>query len=652
MTGLPITHLTLYKHGVGFYERRAAVSGDEVELSFRAEEMNDILKSLTAIDWGGGQVLGVEYATPQTPEERLVGCSIRLDDSRSLQDLLIALRGRRVRLILDQDEEVEGTLVGLDEVEERQPLATSLVSLLRAEAPQVRTVALGRVLGLDILDERGARDLRFFLETSLTQDETRQVTIRLTPGEHDLSVSYIAPAPTWRVSYRLVADGADEDEPQALLQGWGIFDNRLEEDLAGISLSLVAGMPISFVYDLYKPHIPERPVVEEEDRVAAAPVDFGPAYEVKAVPEARRRGVGATLAASMAVMRDGAPAPAPPGRRAISAEALDAAAAVSATGKDLGELFQYVIGTPVTVGRGQSAMVPIISADLAYRKDLLYNGAEFALHPVATLRLENETGLTLERGPVTVLESGAYVGEAVLPYTAAKGEVVVPYAVELGVKVQEQTSSRREIRGLRIESAYLHVEEWDVRRREYQLNNSTADEVVVLVEHPRTAHYSLFGAEEPKERTAEHLRFEVAVPARGESTLRVQERRLLSRREELRKQSYRALQRYLSQGLIDRAAYEKVAELLALWERIGDREERLQQVDKDRAKIYKAQKQIQGNLGPLSKTGKEGTLRAQYIEQLGSSEIQLKALAQEETDLKAEIERLKAELEARLKHSA
>ena len=42
MTDVPITHLTLYKHGVGFFERRAGLSGEEVELSFRVEEMNDI----------------------------------------------------------------------------------------------------------------------------------------------------------------------------------------------------------------------------------------------------------------------------------------------------------------------------------------------------------------------------------------------------------------------------------------------------------------------------------------------------------------------------------------------------------------------------------------------------------------------------------
>ncbi len=647
MTNIPITHMTLYKHGVGFFERRARLEGEKVELSFRVEEMNDILKSLTAIDWGGGQVLGVDYATPQSREERLAGCSIRLDDDRSLRDLLIGLRGRKVRLLLDQEEAWSGILLGLDELPNRQPVADSPVSLLQEGADRVQVVALGRVQAVDILDERGAEDLRFFLSTALTQEEYRQVTVRLTPGEHDLSVSYIAPAPTWRVSYRLVTEETDEG-PQALLLGWGIFDNRLEEDLEGISLSLVAGMPISFVYDLYTPFTPERPVVEEEARVAAAPVEFAEAEMTTAAAppmvEAAMPQMFARRGATMA-----APMPAPPPRAPISRKALAEAAPVETEGEDLGELFQYVIGTPVTVGRGQSAMVPIVSADLKHRKDLLYNGRKLPTHPVATLRLKNETGLTLERGPVTVIEGGEYVGEAVLPFTAVGGEIVVPYAVELAVKVREESGSRREIRGLHLKGAYLHIEEWDIRWREYQVNNRTAEAKTILVEHRRTSRYDLFDTPEPRERTDEHYRFEITAPAHGESTLRVQERRLVRRRESLQKQSYQGLQRYLRQGLLDRRTYDRVAEILSLWEQIDERKEEIDRVDKERQQLYKAQKQIQGNMGALSKTGKEGALRARYVGQLEETENRLRALGRRERDLNKEIERLEQEIKRRLR---
>ncbi len=283
---------------------------------------------------------------------------------------------------------------------------------------------------------------------------------------------------------------------------------------------------------------------------------------------------------------------------------------------------------------------------------MLYNGAKLPAHPVATLRLKNETGLTLERGPVTVLEAGEYVGEAVLPFTAEGGEVTVPYAVELGVKVREQNGSRREIHGLNVQGAYLHIEEWEIRWREYQLNNSTRQDMAVLVEHRRTAHYALFDTPDPKERTSEHMRFEVKIPAQGEAVLRVQERRLVSRREGLQKQSYAKLQRYLRHKLLDRDTHDHIAELLGLWEKVAKTEQQLKEVEKDRQKIYKAQQQIQGNMGALSSAGKEGRLRARYVDELENSEQNLKELAAKEAALKTSRKRLEEKIKALLEKVA
>jgi hypothetical protein len=303
----------------------------------------------------------------------------------------------------------------------------------------------------------------------------------------------------------------------------------------------------------------------------------------------------------------------------------------------------------VTVRRGHSAMVPIVSARLECEKHLLYNGAKMARHPVATLRLRNETGLTLERGPVTVVQGGEYVGEAVLPFTVSGGEVVVPYAVELGCGVRDEPGAGREIRGLSVAGIYLSIEEWDIRWRDYLASNTTGESLTVLVEHPRQIQYELFDTPEPKERSADHIRFEVQAPARGEARLRVQERRLTSRREEIRQQSYPMLQHYLHRGLLDQATHDQLAEVLKLWEQIAQAEKRLGEVDAERAKIYKAQQQIQGNMGALSTTGKEGGLRARYVEQLEATEGQLRTLDRSESGLKAEIERLKAEVDARVK---
>ena len=159
----------------------------------------------------------------------------------------------------------------------------SIVAVLNEATGAIAAVALHLVRRVDLLEERATADLSRFLDVSRGKDEHRTATIRLSPGEHDLAVSYVVPSPTWRVSYRIVVasapgEGAGPpammDEAELQLQGWGLFDNGLEEDLDAVQVTLVAGQPISFIYDLAASHVPRRPVVRDEARVAAGPVEF------------------------------------------------------------------------------------------------------------------------------------------------------------------------------------------------------------------------------------------------------------------------------------------------------------------------------------------------------------------------------------------
>ena len=140
-------------------------------------------------------------------------------------------------------------------------------------------------------------------------------------------------------------------------------------------------------------------------------------------------------------------------------------------------------------------------------------------------------------------------------------------------------------------------------------------------------------------------RFAVAAPLRQETSLRVQTRYLRRRSEQIERQSYVNLQRFLRQGLIDRATHDLIATILGLLEKIGDHQKRLEAIKQERQKIYEAQKQIQGNMQALSNTGKEGQMRAQYVDRLEETEQNLQVLAQEEGQLEAEIKRLEKEIE-------
>jgi len=624
----------MYKHGVAFFERRARFEGDRVELTLSARDLNDVLKSLAVLDRGPGQVLGVQYATPQTREERLAGCTLRLGDAHSLADLLTALRGGRVTLHLDNSESVTGLMVGLDASLGAESLAATLVSVLEDTGSQVTALAFSRVQSVEILDERGAADLRFFLETSRANDTKCQVGIRLSPGSHDLWVSYLAPAPAWRVSYRLVADPG-----RTLLQGWGIFDNQLDEDLNEVGLSLVAGMPISFEYDLATPYVPVRPKVRDESRVAPGPVEFDEDQDEE------------PLACRMALCeedRSSGHSPRFADSLRFSARSLEATTAAQAQGRDLGELFEYAIEAPVTVGRGESAMVPIVSENLPTTRALLYNGAKLPDHPVATLMLTNATGLTLERGPVTVLENGTYAGEAILPFTVNGGEAAIPFAVELGVTVREEHDSHREAQGLEIKGHYWIVSEWAVIARAYKVANRTEKPVTVTIEHNRMPGYELSGEAKPRSHTLDAARFEMKVPARGESTLKVQERRLETRREELKGQLKKTLDWYLKSGFLDKEKHRGLSEVLSIWAEMAKKEKRLAQSQERRKEILASQKQIRENMLALGETGRAGEMRNSYLDRLEKSEADLIVNEDEAVALKVDIERLTMEAEKKL----
>src|SRR5215831_9091145 len=69
---LPVRQVVLYKHGVGFFERSGRLgAGESARLDFNAGDMNDVLKSLTIEERGGGKVTGVRYDAQDTLSHRL-----------------------------------------------------------------------------------------------------------------------------------------------------------------------------------------------------------------------------------------------------------------------------------------------------------------------------------------------------------------------------------------------------------------------------------------------------------------------------------------------------------------------------------------------------------------------------------------------------
>ena len=68
--------------------------------------------------------------------------------------------------------------------------------------------------------------------------------------------------------------------------------------------------------------------------------------------------------------------------------------------------FEYSIATPVTVRKDESAMLPFLQQKIAARKLIIYSDSSRP-NPFSAAELTNNTGKTLDGGPITVYDAGS-----------------------------------------------------------------------------------------------------------------------------------------------------------------------------------------------------------------------------------------------------
>src|SRR3954466_4401227 len=116
---------------------------------------------------------------------------------------------------------------------------------------------------------------------------------------------------------------------------------------------------------------------------------------------------------ALSMARPMAAAPPPGAMLQDRMEAQASTIPTAATGQALGDLFEYRIAQPVTIRKNESALLPFLQQPIGGRKLLIYSD-HASQHPTNAAELTNSTGKTLDGGPITVYDAGAYGGEALM----------------------------------------------------------------------------------------------------------------------------------------------------------------------------------------------------------------------------------------------
>jgi hypothetical protein len=197
----------------------------------------------------------VSYDSSKPLAERLADVALTVPDVGSLLGLLPQLKGARVSISERSTTTVEGALLGLDRApssSDRVNRETILVSLI-TDSGVLRSFHLLDVTRLQILDDGLRADLENFLQAQLNSKRRNAKSVDvLSQGEgaRRVRLAYCVAAPVWKATYRILLEEGDHSP---MLQGWAVVDNTQDEDWVNVDLSLVSGLPISFVHDFYCP---------------------------------------------------------------------------------------------------------------------------------------------------------------------------------------------------------------------------------------------------------------------------------------------------------------------------------------------------------------------------------------------------------------
>jgi hypothetical protein len=633
---LPIRDVTLYKHGVAHFERAGELkAGDTARLDFKPGDMNDVLKSLTITDRNGGKVNGVRYDSSDPLEKRLEDFPFRVGNQSSLAAFLDSVKGAQVELKL-ASETVPGTILSARVApgNEKDPAREILVLLL--DSGELRTFDLAAANAVRFGDPKLQTQLKgylFVLNQSRAKDR-RSVYIDATgPGARQVTAGYMTPAAVWKSSYRLIF--GEQGDPT--IEGWAIVDNTSGDDWNNVRLSVISGKPVSFVSMLYEPRYVTRPVAELAENQAAAPLVYQgalDAIEKKAIAAAAPPALAGQMFRD-SLAEGGRARELPLNGRAINEmmAVSPSSLAASADTRQAGELFEYSFASPVTVKQGESAMLPFLQQKIGGRKLLVYQES-YGLNPRDAAELTNNTGKTLDGGPITVYDAGSYAGEALVETLPMADKRLISYGVDLGTRVTTAFDSLQAIvREIHFRRGILTTKSAIAETKTYTIKNVDAKAKTLIIEHLQRPGYKLID-QKPLETTANAYRFEVKLAASGTGTFAVREERVFDQSTAVTNMTPDVLTSYVQNKALNEAARKQLDQIAAKKRDVAANDAALRQAENDITALNQDQGRIRSNIESLNRVSGQQDQVQQYARQLAATETRLATLRDRQADLR------------------
>lgn len=652
---LPVTRVVLYQNGIGYFERKGKLKGNMLTLQIRPSQINDLLKSLTVIDRSKGRAMSVSLPLEKTSAQILSELPEQVRGAGGLLDVLRVFRGARVT-VQGTEGTASGRVVGVESMQttENDNVLNDWRLTLKTKGGSLKVYPVSAITNISMRDRTLALGLDQSLDVSLNEGNWKPISLSVRlegSSTHDLRVSYIVEMPLWKPAYRIVV--GDDGEP--LLQGWAVVDNVSGEDWNNVQLSLVAGTPMSFIYDLHSPQFMKRvdltprqrrtamaPAIERAGVVSSPPAPTAKESLQKSYANKRRSSAGSGP-------RRPSPKSEAPSQSYYDAPEMEEEVMVdddfdmtneletqvssSAGGENVGALFRYDLGSPVTVPDRSSTLVSIINERVAgkevvyFRPELMRGASQ--VNPYRAVMFENNTNFSLEKGPVSIFAGGTFVGEGFLDRMEQGSTTFLTYSID-GKVVMAPTSrnSQEGMRLLKIIDGMIVSEVLEVSSSIYNVENRHDDEVVAYIKTAKRSGWKLRNQPPGTVELPDSFVVPVTVGKASSKELKVDWVKPVVRRVAIDTSlSTNVLKLYLASGKAPPDVQKSIDKILKLKERIGDIEEDHARHQKQHREASRDQDRVRANLNLLRKTPGNQALRSELTKKLARLEADLGKLS-------------------------
>ena len=641
---LPIRQVVLYKHGVGYFERSGVIpAGDTARLDFKAEEMNDVLKSLM-INGKTELVAGLRYDSSIPLDQKLADFPFRIDASQPLSGVLDQLKGSRVEMQIGS-EKVAGDVVAARTVAAEKDHAERQHIVLLLDSGAMHTFDLDAASSIRFTDvklQTQFRDYLGALTASRSKDKRSVYIDGNSTAARDITASYIIPAPIWKSSYRLLFPEAGEP----VLEGWAIVDNTTGEDWNNVQMALVSGKPISFITELYSPRYIARQAAELPEQEAQRAIIYSGATSTAASVDGSGQ-ADARFAPSAGLMLRQPMAKTSHSSQAPGNWFSQSSVVPSAMGFEVADLFEYRIAQPVTIKKNESAMLPFLQDKIKARKIVVYSDMS-AAHPLNAAELTNSTAKTLDGGPITVYERGSYAGEALVETVKANDKRLISYGVDLGTRITANIGSEeRQERDIHLSRGVLNVRAAVIRKTNYSIRNVDAKPKTLIIEHSLNEPFRVLN-QKPFETTATANRFEVKLDASSSQTFPIIEERIQEESNAVSNLSPDVLLQFTANKDLSDAGRRAIEQIAALKREITTNSSQASLTGEKIKAATQDEERVRKNLGSLSGISGQQELVQKYAGQLAQLEQQIASLRDAQAALENKSTALQASLDDRL----